>query len=410
MVFGIKRGLAMAAVLALAGCSGAERALQTTSPAANTPLAQSALPAAVPGNGNAYGNSQAVCAGPEAEGYRRCHAHIRTDVTNNTTPSGYGPAQLRAAYSLPSTSAGAGQTVAIVDAYDDPNAENDMNVYRAQFGISPCTTANGCFQKVNQSGAAGNYPRGNASWGQEISLDLDMASAICPLCHIILVEANSNQNGDLAAAVDTAAALGAVAISNSYGSSESATSVSYDSHYNHPGAAITVSSGDNGYGVQSPASSGYVTAVGGTSLNTASNARGWTESAWSGAGAGCSAYNTKPSWQGDAGCAKRTVADVSAVADPNTGVSVYDSYGHHNQTGWLVFGGTSVASPIIASVYALGGNASSVNYGSYPYAHTGSLFDVTTGNDGTCGTYLCTAVAGYDGPTGNGTPNTSAAF
>lgn len=405
------RAIILSAIVALAGCSnGVNRTAQSAIPAVNSPAAQVTL-AGAPGNGNALGQSQAVCAGPDIEGYRRCHARLRIDISNTTTPSGYGPAQLRSAYTLPSSTAGGGQTVAIVDAYDNPNAENDVNVYRTQYGIAACTTANGCFKKVNQSGIQGNYPRGNTSWGQEISLDLDMVSAICPNCRILLVEANTNSNANLGASVDTAASLGANAISNSYGSSESATSVSYDSYYNHPGAAVTVSSGDSGYGVQSPASSIYVTAVGGTSLTTASNARGWSETAWSGAGAGCSAYNAKPAWQTDPLCSNRTVADVSADADPNTGVAVYDSYGHHGQTGWLVFGGTSVASPIIASVYALSGNAGTVTYGSYPYAHTGALFDVVSGSDGSCGgTYLCTAVPGYDGPTGNGSPNGSAAF
>jgi subtilase family serine protease len=261
---------------------------------------------------------------------------------------------------------------------------------------------------VNQTGGT-KYPRGDTGWGEEISLDLDMVSAVCPNCHILLVEATTNSFANLAAAVDEAAKLGATEISNSYGGSEYANEVSDQSHYNHPGIAVTVSSGDSGYGVQFPASSQYVTAVGGTTLNSASNTtRGWSETAWSGAGSGCSAYIPKQWWQTDSGCAKRTVADVSADADPNTGVSVYDTY---RVSGWLVFGGTSVASPIIAAVYALAGNAGSVNYGSYSYTHTKGLFDVTSGSNGSCGgSYLCTAVAGYDGPTGLGTPNGSLGF
>ena len=171
-----------------------------------------------------------------------------------------------------------------------------------------------------------------------------------------------------------------------------------------------MSSGDNGYGVEFPAASRYVTAVGGTSLKRASNARGFTETVWSGAGSGCSAYIPKPSWQTDAGCGNRTVSDVSAVADPNTGVAVYDTYRLH-PGGWLVFGGTSVSAPIIASVYALAGNANSVNYGSFSYSHTSSLFDVLSGSNGSCGgSYLCTGLSGFDGPTGNGTPNGTTAF
>jgi subtilase family serine protease len=175
--------------------------------------------------------------------------------------------------------------------------------------------------------------------------------------------------------------------------------------------AITASSGDGGYGVEFPAAAQTVTAVGGSSLTRASNARGWSETAWSGAGSGCSRYVPKPSWQHDAGGSRRTVADVSAVADPNTGVAVYDSTPYQGASGWMVFGGTSVSSPIIASVYALAGNAGSLSNGSFPYSHTSSLFDVTSGSNGSCSpSYLCTATAGYDGPTGLGTPNGTGAF
>src|SRR5439155_14393200 len=265
-----------------------------------------------------------------------------------------------------------------------------------------------CFKKIDQNGGT-NYPRGDKGWAEEISLDLDMASAICPNCKLLLVEAKTNSFTNLAAAVNQAAAQGANAISNSYGGAEFSGETSSESSFNHPGVAITVSSGDAGYGVEFPAASQYVTAVGGTSLSRAGNARGWTETVWSGAGSGCSAYITKPSWQADAGCARRTVADVSAVADPNTGVAVYDTF-RIRGGGWLVFGGTSVSAPIIAGVYALAGNAGSLTYGSYSYSHTGSLFDVTSGSNGNCGTYLCNGVVGFDGPTGNGTPNGTGAF
>jgi subtilase family serine protease len=335
---------------------------------------------------------------------------------------GYGACTVQAAYALSaaSSAAGSGQTVAIVDAYDDPNAVSDLNHYRLTYGLGGCVvvattgctfTNGGAITKVNQSGAQGGYPTANSSWGQEISLDLDMVSAVCPNCHILLVEASSNSFANLAAAVNEAAALGATEISNSYGGSEFSGETSSEASYNHPGIAITVSSGDAGYGVQFPAASQYVTAVGGTSL-TPDGAGGWAEAAWTGAGSGCSAYEPKPTWQKDTGCARRTVADVSAVADPNTGVNVYDSFGH-GSPGWLVFGGTSVASPIIASVYALAGNAANVAYASYPYAnHAASqINDVTSGSNGSCGgTYLCTAVQGYDGPTGWGSPNGTGGF
>jgi subtilase family serine protease len=333
------------------------------------------------------------------------------------TPSGYGPGELQSAYNLTWDSAnnGAGSTVAIIDAYDDPNAESDLAVYRSKFSLPACTTANGCFKKVDQNGRT-HYPRSNGGWAQEISLDLDMVSAICPNCHILLVEASSASMSNLGTAVNTAAAWpGVVAISNSYGGSESSydTSVYDPDYFNHPGVAITASTGDGGYGVEYPAASPNVIAVGGTSLKAASTSRGWSETAWSGAGSGCSTNEPKPSWQDSAStsCGNRAVADVSADADPNTGVAVYDSYSYQGYSGWLVFGGTSVASPIIASVYALAGNAATAGSGSYLYDHASSLFDVTSGNNGSCGgSVLCTAGTGWDGPTGLGTPNGTAAF
>ncbi len=358
--------------------------------------------------------SAAVCPGPAAPGEARCHSQVVVDENGTplatTGPRGYVPVQLLGAYGLAaaSTSAGTGQTIAIVDAYDHPYAENDLNVYRTQFGLPACTTANGCFRKVDQNGGT-SYPRANCGWAQEISLDLDMASAICPRCNILLVEASSNSFANLAAAVNTAAKLGATVISNSYGGSESSGANAYAPSYDHHGIVITASSGDGGYGVEMPASFGTVVAVGGTSLTlTSSNTRS-AETVWSGAGSGCSAYVAKPSWQGDKGCSQRTVADVAAVADPNTGVAVYDSYRCQGASGWLVFGGTSVAAPVVASVYALAGNASSVTAANL-YSTSASLYDVTSGSNGNCGSYLCTGGVGYDGPTGNGTPNGTGAF
>jgi subtilase family serine protease len=334
-------------------------------------------------------------------------------LSPNTPPSGYGPSDLQSAYNLPSATAGSGQTVAIVDAYDDPNAEADLAAYRSQYGLPVCTTANGCFSKVNQSGGT-TYPSPDAGWAGEISLDLDMVSAACPQCHILLVEANSASVSDLGTAENKAVALGAKYVSNSFGGVEDPSETTADVQYfNHPGVAITVSSGDNDYGVEYPASSPYVTAVGGTSLSRASNTRGWSESVWSdgtaGAGSGCSADEPKPSWQSDTGCSRRTVADVSAVADPATGVAVYNTY---QAAGWDVYGGTSASSPIIAATYALAGTSTAKSYpSSYPYGHTSALNDVTTGSNGTCSPgYLCTGGTGYDGPTGLGTPNGTAAF
>jgi subtilase family serine protease len=328
----------------------------------------------------------------------------------STTPSGYSPADLRSAYALGApiiNFAKGSQTVAIVDAYNDPNAAADLNAYRAEFGIPACGT--GCFTKVAQDGST-NYPVGNSSWSEEISLDLDMVSAACPGCNILLVEADSASFANLGTAVNYAA-LHANVISNSYGGSEFSGEAAEDaSYYDHPGVVITASAGDGGYGVEYPAASPYVTAVGGTTLTTTTGGRGWAETVWSGTGSGCSIYELNPGWQpSTTTCSKRTVADISADANPSTGVAVYDSYG---ESGWLVFGGTSVASPLIASIYALAGNASTASAKSL-YSASG-LNKVTSGtNTRSCSTYLCNAadsIGGYNGPTGNGTPNGTNGF
>jgi len=397
--------VAVTAAIGALGLAGPASAAHAPAPA----QAVTAQPSAVhPVNACARVARQAHCLSVVMAATAANRVHPAANP-NATTPSGYFPADLRSAYALPSTTAGSGQTVAIVDAFDDPSAEADMNVYRAQFGIAACTTANGCFRKVDQNGGT-NYPRRNGGWAQEISLDLDMVSAICPNCHILLVEAKSASFANLGAAVNRAATLHANAISNSYGGGD--ISDASAPFYNHPGIAVTASSGDAGFGVEFPASSHFVTAVGGTSLTRAGNARGWSESAWSGAGSGCSTLNAALTGQASVGtgCSKRAVADVSAVADPNTGVAVFDSFAFQGFSGWLVFGGTSVSSPIIASVYALAGNAGSID-NNFPYAHSGSLFDVTTGSNGTCSpTQLCHARVGWDGPTGLGTPNGTGAF
>jgi Ricin-type beta-trefoil lectin domain/Putative Ig domain len=369
------------------------------------------------------------CAGPVAPGYVKCLALKRTNVITrasiapNAAPDGYSPADLQAAYKLATAAAanGGGATVAIVDAFDDPNAASDLATYRAQFNLPACTVANGCFTKLNQSGAASPLPKSNAGWSEEISLDLDMVSAICPNCHILLVEASGTSDVQLGKSVDVAVAAGAKFVSNSYGGNESKSDPGLDTkYYKHPGVVVTASAGDDGYGVEYPAASRFVTSVGGTSLSpTDHNARGWTESAWgvvnsgtgSGTGSGCSKNDAKPAWQADTGCAKRTVADVSAVADPNAGVAIFDTFGS-SDNGWEIFGGTSAASPVIAATYALAGAPKAGTYpASYPYAHANGLNDVTIGLNGRCGgTYLCQARAGYDGPTGLGTPEGLTAF
>jgi subtilase family serine protease len=340
-------------------------------------------------------------------------------------PTGYGPSDIQSAYGLASaaSSSGSGQTVAIVDAYDDPNAESDLATYRSYYGLSDCTTDNGCFTKESQTGSTSSLPAADSGWAGEISLDLDVVSATCPNCNILLVEAKTASDANLGTAVNEAVKLGAKFVSNSYGGSESSSDTTYDtSYYKHAGVAITASSGDDAYGTEYPAASKYVTAVGGTSLSTSSTSRGWTEKVWyqtnsdgsvSGPGSGCSSYDAKPTWQTDTGCSKRTIADVSAVAAPATGVSVYDSYGADG-TGWNTYGGTSASSPLIASVYALAGTPGTSDYpAAYPYAAAGTsaLNDVTSGSNGTCSTsYFCTATSGYDGPTGWGTPEGVSAF
>lgn len=432
-----------AAVAALAACGGGSvpRIGAAPSPAGTPGIAMYDF-----GHGMYEQNVERVCADPStlARGQKTCLALLRTDlgggsksayhgtdltrakrefaagsaastpnpITNTGTNAPYGPAQMQAAYNLPSTTAGAGQTIAIVDAYDDPFAEDDLNIYRSNFNLPPCTSANGCFKKVNETGAPAPLPSPDPGWAGEMSLDLDMVSAICPNCKILLVEVSQNfDTGE-----NTAVTLGAKYISNSYGGPEAdASDPAFD---NHPGVVITASSGDGGYpGKQltlEPASLANVIGVGGTSLfPDTSNARGWTEVAWHGSGSGCSQLVDRPTYQSDIGCSQtkfdgKAVADISAVADPFTGVWVYESY---PAFGWTAYGGTSAASPIIAAAYALAGNAGSIGPGAtsvWKAAGSSALSDVLAGltTAGGCTPMLmCVSNPGYDGPTGWGTPN-----
>jgi hypothetical protein len=389
-----RRTLAVGSILLFASCSG------EISPADDGTDRATAELALIPKH-----KHKRVC--ERIPGQFACEAWVRVmDDGSNivpyaSTPSGLTPANIQSAYNI-NPSLGSGMTVAIVDAYDDPNAESDLATYRSQFGLPPCTTANGCFKKVNQNGTQGSYPSANSGWAGEIALDLDMVSAACPQCKIILVEVSSPTDANLGTGVNSAVQLGATTVSNSYGGSEDSSATSSDSYYHHPGVGIFASSGDSGYGVEYPAASQYVIAVGGTSLTKSSSAtRGWVEAAWADAGSGCSSYEPKPSWQKDSGCANRAVADVSAVADPNTGVAVYDTYGG---SGWAVYGGTSAASPLVAAMFAMAGKGGAD--ASVAYNNPSAFYDVTSGSNGSCGgSYLCTGKAGYDGPTGNGTPN-----
>ena len=329
-------------------------------------------------------------------------------------PLGFGPTSLIAAYNPGAEAAypniGAPATIiAIIDAKGYKNAEADLGVYRAAFGLAPCTTANGCFVKLNQKGLQKSYPAQNLGWAQETALDLDMASAMCPGCKLMLIEAKTASYADLATAENLAASLGAKVISNSYGGDETG-SQPFAAAYSHPGIAITASTGDKGYaeGPQFPATTPTVTAVGGTSLSVAGNARGFSEIAWADGGSGCSTVYAKPAWQAFIPtCANRMEADVSALADPNTGVSVYGPV-KLSKEGWMIFGGTSVSAPLVAGLY--GANGSAVTLGSV-YADSDFLNDISGGENGNCGgSFFCTAAPGYDGPTGMGTPKSAAPF
>lgn len=352
---------------------------------------------------------------------------------------GYDPCYLQSAYNVAASAeaqGGSGQIVAIVDYTVDPNIASDLATYRAEFGLPACPTGTvssantGCvLQQVAQSGAPSS---GSSGWDVEISLDVDTVSAICPKCQILLMEASSANDSSLGSAVNTAVSDGAIAVSNSYGGSEASGENSVaTSYYQHPGVAIVASSGDASGVVEFPAVAPDVVAVGGTSLlqyaDQGTRSANATESVWNGtpaagdgAGAGCSLYESPASWQssfltsagGTSICAKRVTADVSADADPDTGLWIYDSY---SQGGWLIVGGTSLASPLVASLYGLAGNAagSSVYPASLLYANSSSFYHVTSGNVGSCGNYLCDAtksIDGYNGPSGVGTPGGAGAL
>ncbi len=376
--------------------------------------------------------SAATQAGEEASG-------ARPTVTEESPIPGYlTPQDLRAAYSLPSeTAASPTQTIAVIDAFDDPTAEADLGVYDEEFGLPACTTANGCFRKVDEEGKASPLPPENGEWAGEVSVDVQMAHAVCPGCHVLLVEANTEEFEDLGAAVNAAVKAGATEVSNSYAAPEEpAFATLYTelnaSFYDHPGVVVTASSGDCGYLNQAcagepatanfPADSPDVVAVGGTSL--VEKKETWRSTVWDEGGSGCSQIFAAPAWQSAVadfsatGCgAERSVADVAAIGDPNTGVDIYDSTpeGNGNPTGWTVFGGTSVASPIVAAEFALAGGSGGVAYpASTLYLHLGEgkdLYDVVKGSNGSCGSATsCQAAVGFDGPSGVGSPIGLGAF
>jgi len=339
---------------------------------------------------------------------------LAASASPDAIPSGYGygPSNLQSAYDLTSASAsdGSGRTVALVDAYNDPTAASDLAEYRSAAGLPTVPS----FEQVNQEGETSPLPSEAPSdddWTLEESLDLDMVSAICPECNIVLVEADNDSGDGLDIAENTAASLAGY-VSDSWGGAEASTDTTYDTEYwDHPGDVLTASAGDSDYGVIYPATSPNVVSVGGTSLSTASNTRGWTESVWNdgsseGTGSGCSAYEPQPAWQtalDETGCSFRIDNDTSADADPDTGLAVYDT--SNSNGGWVEVGGTSASSPMVAAMYALAGDPGDTPADDI-YTHTSDFYDVTSGNDGTCSPdYLCTAETGYDGPTGIGTPD-----
>lgn len=341
-----------------------------------------------------------------APGHVTCNALVMTGPSGKIVASAkplataFTPQDIQKAYNLTGLQSG-GRTVAIVDAYGYPSLESDLATFRSTYGLPACTKSNGCLTVMDQNGGQ-NYPPYNSGWALEQALDVDAVSAACPDCKILVVQGNQSSFADLETAVNTASRqAGVVAISNSYSGGNQGN----QSAYNHPGIAITASTGDSGYAPGAyPASDTHVVAVGGTSVFRDGSGRGYSESVWSGAGSGCGT-NQKPKWQNRANttCSGKASSDVSAAADPsNGGLNIY--FGGFEQVG-----GTSESSPIIAAVYALSGNTKGYP-AKYPYKNAGQLYDITSGSNGSCGVPVCVARAGWDGPTGMGTPHGVAGF
>jgi Ricin-type beta-trefoil lectin domain len=362
-----------------------------------------------------------AAAGTPPQQPKRPHAVPATKgALSSAAPNGFSPSALRSAYNLArsSTHDGRGRTVAIVAAYSDPDASADLAVYRKHFRLPACTQANRCLRIINEHGSTRGLPAANSSWATGEAESLDVISALCPNCHLVLVEAASNAFQNLATAENAATAAGARFVYTGWYAPEWPGLDAYDHFFNHPGVAIVAPSGGSSYDPTYPGDLPYVTSVGGTTLSRSkSGRRGWDETAWSDSGSGCSALEAKPAWQrADAspstGCMTRTQNDVAADADPVTGAAVYDSYS--TTTPWTEQGGTGLAASIVTAVYALAGTPARDTYpASYPYQHARDLNDVTSGANGVCPPgrpYLCTAQRGYDGPTGLGTPDGTTAF
>lgn len=386
-------------VSGLAAGALAVSGLAATLPGASASPVQSAAPS----------GATRVCSAHPAPGYASCLAMAVTGASGAMLQSStqiaaaLTPADIQQAYNLKGLTSH-GRTVAIVDAFAYPTLEADLAVFRKTNGLSACTTKSGCLTVINQRGGSKPPSTVDSGWDLEQALDLDMVSAACPDCKILMVQSDTNSFKNLGAAVSQAAKTkGVVSISNSYGGGNGPNRADY----NHRGIAITASTGDSGFqGGSSPASDTHVIAVGGTSVFKDSSKRGFNEKAWSGAGSGCSATNPMPNYQKQVNttCKTDATADVSGPADPgNGGLSVY-----YNGR-FIQVGGTSESSPMIAAVYALSGMVKGYP-GKYPYKNSKHLYDVTSGSNGSCGAPLCTAGAGWDGPTGLGTPNGARAF
>lgn len=361
-------------------------------------------------------NAYPACRPSNGPKTAQCHGQYRNDIAANPNPllsasqiPGYQPSDLQSAYGLTSAASnnGSEQTVAVIAAYSAPSLEKDLAVYRAAFGLSPCSRSNGCLTILNANGQTPSYDSG---WATEATLDVEMVSATCPNCSIMLVRAADANFDNLVQAVDMSVDNGANVVSNSYSVPETSDVLQYASHYKVRGTPMTAGAGDQGYGVGFPASVPTVTAVGGTSLVyktsaglvgwlTSSGGGTWYSAVWPGTGSGCSAFFAKPSWQTDSGCSKRTVNDIAVVADPATGVAAYVT----PVGGWAVFGGTSVGAPIVASMYALAG--SNASNPSALYSNSWNFAPVIARSNGSCSpSYLCNGGPGYDGPSGLGTP------
>ncbi len=469
-------GVALVVLLATTVLQAAGAPAAAARPAAPLPTRYAKVRAVCPPAGPGDASCFALTLVPAASGAAAARPYEVGSGSSSSGPAGgLTPADLASAYGYSPTAGATGQTVAIVDAYDDPDVEEDLGTFDSEYGLAPCTSADGCFEKVGQTGSTTALPEADTrGWSVEISLDVETVHSVCPNCRIVLVEADSESLGDLAASVDEAVSLGAGEVSNSYGALEPEMGATEQAAYDHPGVVIAAAAGDTGYldwddiadlleapGVpNAPASLPTVVSVGGTSLKLKASGVRKSETVWndsgppsgrgfkqfSATGSGCSTLFTAPSWQqsapgwANAACGSRRLDnDIAAVADPYTGFDIYDSYVYSTEfkPGWLTVGGTSLSSPLITSLYALAGGAQGVSYPAATlYTHLGqssALYDVSSGGSGYCdgvsaaacgepavneefgdldceGTTSCDAAPGFDGPSGVGAPNGLGAF